>query len=264
MAEQRKTPNIIEILIVVVILGLLAALAGNASLLEAIAVLFAGWLEWLPRLGQLTLRHPLISGGLAAATAVLGVGLHLFGRWLWRRGAGQGRWRVLWSLYLLGIAFCLGGAGIAAIGLVHESGWLYRMETFSANLDRKKALSARAERGLKEAESQALRVQRHYGREGRFPESYRKNLEGEGTLSYSTVDEEGVVTVAFEPGFFIAPFAHPGEERLNALKQAGSLELRPRPDAAGVLHWRCSAAFASGFGPLNFLPDGCVLEGYRR
>lgn len=58
---------------------------------------------------------------------------HRFFGWLYRNWGGMSRpertWKLRWTLYFVGGLVLLFSAGIAAIGVVHQVGWIARSET---------------------------------------------------------------------------------------------------------------------------------------
>jgi hypothetical protein len=91
-----------------------------------VVTLASGWVFFLARVvPQLTVN---VSGVLTAAVclAALTWGLHAFLRWLHNqtRPAAAQRWRVRWTMAILGVIVLMFVAGIAATGMVHQIGWL--------------------------------------------------------------------------------------------------------------------------------------------
>ena len=116
---------------IVLVVGLISASVGNEVVLEVWATLLAGWIGFLQRVGP-KMRPTL--GGLVTflgCLVVLGPGLHLFLGWLYRSigradtGARR-RWRVRWTAALLALVVLMFVAGISAVGVVHQAGWIAR------------------------------------------------------------------------------------------------------------------------------------------
>jgi uncharacterized protein DUF1559 len=88
-----------------------------------------GWFEFLRRvIPNVTLdqRSTLFAAG---AILLFAVGVHFTGRW-WRRHlqATQGNdikpWRLRWTLLAVAVVFLTFTAGIAMVGITHQTGWL--------------------------------------------------------------------------------------------------------------------------------------------
>lgn len=126
--------------------------------LDVLLYLAVGWVPFLNRVApQIKVRWDLVLSTLAYAT-VLVVGSHLFLRWLlremWKPGSGgdslpatdHRRWRWRWTLGGFAILFLMFAAGIASVGIAHQSTWLARSpEPFyrrnNSRLDRIKCAS---------------------------------------------------------------------------------------------------------------------------
>jgi hypothetical protein len=109
----------------------LVFLVGMVAPLLPVSVLF-GWVPFLGRvLPELTVSWSGV-GTVAVCVLLLLVGLHLFCGWVSRRrqlGAAPGtvpggRWRFLWTACILGIVVLMFTAGIAAVGVVHQTAWV--------------------------------------------------------------------------------------------------------------------------------------------
>ena len=105
------------------------ALLGGESLIEAGFHLAFGWVFFLFRVlpkASLDLRGTLIA---VACMAGLAVGGHAFLRWLHsgiRGTASEGAWCARWTGMLLALVVTMFVAGIAAVGIAHQTGWLLR------------------------------------------------------------------------------------------------------------------------------------------
>jgi hypothetical protein len=96
-------------------------------LLQVPFYLVVGWGGFLLRvLPAVTFRWGAIAETLAVG-AVLGVGTHLFLRWLWRQlrpEADARPWPVRWSVSLVALLVLFFGATMATVGIGHHVGWL--------------------------------------------------------------------------------------------------------------------------------------------
>lgn len=110
---------------VLIVLLLLVVLAGAAELLEPPFRLLFGWLFHLRSV------LPAISWSMETLLCSLGAlllgvaGLHL----LMPRLTGRG-WPFRWSLAWCGLLTLLFATSIAAVGIVHQTGWLFRAPWF--------------------------------------------------------------------------------------------------------------------------------------
>jgi hypothetical protein len=91
--------------------------------------LVIGWAFFLAKV--VPALHINVEGLLIALVCILGLvgGLQSFMNWLVRRrpgpaGAQTGRWRFRWTLSILGLVMMMFVAGISAVGVVHQAGWL--------------------------------------------------------------------------------------------------------------------------------------------
>ncbi len=115
--------------VVAVFVGLTCIGSFGAVWLAALPVQLAtGWIFFLARvLPQVSVRPgPVVEAVLVLAA--LGVGLHLFMRWLWPqlRAPEQGTrpWPVRWSVSILSLLVLLFLATMATVGIGHHVGWL--------------------------------------------------------------------------------------------------------------------------------------------
>jgi hypothetical protein len=112
----------IELLVVIGILLVCSGLIGFTPPIQMFGLLLIGWVLHLVRIA----RETVIDGNatLTAATALACFvgGLHWLAlRWRQRSGAV---WPWRWTLSITGLMLCLAVAGIAAVGVAHQSVWL--------------------------------------------------------------------------------------------------------------------------------------------
>jgi hypothetical protein len=101
---------------------------GAVWLMEVPILLAVGWIPFIVRVfPEVTLNIPAILETVLVV-AVLGVGSHLFLRWLWQQlRAQQGEaspWPVRWSVSALALLVLLFLATMATVGIGHHLGWL--------------------------------------------------------------------------------------------------------------------------------------------
>jgi hypothetical protein len=108
-------------------LGIIAAVAVVASVpFELIVQLTVGWVLFLFRVVP---RVRVDAAGVVTAVvcvAALVIGLQTFAGWVTahNRPAPEARWRWRWTLALVGVVVLAFAAGVAAVGIVHQTGWL--------------------------------------------------------------------------------------------------------------------------------------------
>lgn len=126
--QMRKLVEPVALLVVSAGFLLLTArvlLRGQFYYAQATFELAAGWVFYLDRVAV-----AVSPAGLAAAAvclAGLAVGLHLFLAWLYRRAQPSDPargWRPRWTGAVLGVLLLAVVAGIAAVGVVHQTAWL--------------------------------------------------------------------------------------------------------------------------------------------
>lgn len=101
---------------------------GQTWVLMAPLLLALGWVAFLFRVvPEVTFRWGAIAEALVVA-GVLGVGLHVFLRRLWRQlradSAEASEWAPRWSAMLVALLVLLFGATMAAVGIGHHVGWM--------------------------------------------------------------------------------------------------------------------------------------------
>src|SRR5438067_1955146 len=118
--------TLIELIVVLVILFVLVGLCGVGWPGDLLFNLVAGWGWYLARVaGQVRVNWIGVLTALVCL-ALLSLGLHGFCRWLYGRPAApEGRlWRKRWTASLLGAVVLMFVAGIAAVGVTHQTAWL--------------------------------------------------------------------------------------------------------------------------------------------
>jgi hypothetical protein len=103
---------------------------GQLWLLQMPYLLVTGWVGFLRRvLPEVTLGWSAIAETVAVG-AVLGVGTHLFLRWVWRHLRHEKAvWPVRWSASVVALLVLLFGAAMATVGIGHQVGWLASRRT---------------------------------------------------------------------------------------------------------------------------------------
>jgi hypothetical protein len=109
-------------LLILVFAGLVfvAPCAGQAYPAQIAFHLAFGWVWFLGRVLPKASYDPQGIGTALASLALLALGSHLFLRWL-RPG-----WRARWTGTALGLVVLMFLAGTAAVGVLHQAGWLLR------------------------------------------------------------------------------------------------------------------------------------------
>jgi hypothetical protein len=99
---------------------------GQVWMFQVPWALALGWGGFLLRVvPEMTVRWDAIAE-TGVVGAVLGVGTHLFLRWLWRQlcPGDERPWPVRWSVSLVALLVLLFGATMATVGIGHHVGWL--------------------------------------------------------------------------------------------------------------------------------------------
>lgn len=114
----------------VVVIGLLLTCAGLFLPVDLALNLLLGWVLYLRRVGP-EVRVSWDGVALAAVClAGFAIGLHGFCRWLARSSAvnddQRPDWPARWTSAIVGLIWLMFVGGIAASGIVHQSGWLLR------------------------------------------------------------------------------------------------------------------------------------------
>src|SRR5687767_11727497 len=112
----------IELLVVLGILFVCSGLIGFTAPFQMFGLLLIGWMLHAIRIAKET-----VLDGSATLTAAMAIeffvgGLHWLAR-RWRERS-QAVWRWRWTLGITGLLLCLATAGIAAVGIAHQSIWL--------------------------------------------------------------------------------------------------------------------------------------------
>src|SRR5205085_7415789 len=86
--------------------------------------LVAGWVFFLGRVLPRIDPDPAEVVVAVVCLAGVTVGCHLFGRWLYPAFRPGEAWRWRWTLRVVGTVVLTFVAGTAAVGIVHQTGWL--------------------------------------------------------------------------------------------------------------------------------------------
>jgi hypothetical protein len=133
--------------------------------------LLFGWYSFMVMNAQAMQPNALLITEAIVCTILLGVGAHYFSRWLWVKATPEGTevWRVRWTVLGLAGLLLLFIAGIATIGITHQTAWLFTMKG-------PRVIDSWGPRFvlpqvLKSAEPVRDAVAAHYDRTGRLPDS---------------------------------------------------------------------------------------------
>lgn len=123
---RRRGFTLAELLVVILIIALLMALAGSSETtyyLTGPYHVVAGWLYYLTStLPKVRITWSAIITFLVAAMALIFVS-HSFFRWIAKQ-RGASMWRMASTIKVLAIVMLAFAAGICAVGVVHQIGWL--------------------------------------------------------------------------------------------------------------------------------------------
>jgi prepilin-type N-terminal cleavage/methylation domain-containing protein len=120
--------TIVELIVVLAIISALLICLGFTIPLEFIFYALFGWAVFLWKtIPQASVEPAAIAVGAGALAAMI-VLLHSFSRRMHRRLHGEQSsyrpWRFRWSLSIVFLVISLFSAGICALVLIHETGWL--------------------------------------------------------------------------------------------------------------------------------------------
>lgn len=112
----------------VAVLLFFVLMGGGYYVFEFPGYLLLGWIAFLANaLGRVRV-NPVAVVTFALCLGAFGTGVHLFGRWLygeWTARRGERKpWPRRWTLAIAALVVLLFTAGIACIGLMHQSAWL--------------------------------------------------------------------------------------------------------------------------------------------
>lgn len=193
--------TLIELVIVVAVVFALAFLVGDDYHSQVPARLLFGWYSFMVMNAHAMQPNWLLIVEAIVCTALLGVGSHYFCRWLWVKATPEGTtvWRVRWTVTGLAGVLLLFVAGIATIGITHQTAWLFTMKS-------PKVIDSWGPRFVLPAvikSSIPVRnaVEAHFARTGRLPDSAQEaridpgELQGREHVKALHVAEEGIVVI---------------------------------------------------------------------
>jgi hypothetical protein len=112
-----------------VVLVVMAVFADDALPLDTLAAIAIGWGRFIVRVvPRVTVHWGGVATGATVSFLVI-AGVHQFGRWWLNSGAPTDdlspcRWRLKWTLSVVGVVIVMFCAGISLVGVAHEVGWL--------------------------------------------------------------------------------------------------------------------------------------------
>lgn len=155
-----------------VVAGLVSLGAGEEYAIQIPVTLAFGWAPFAWNNVITAQLNWLLIAEAVLCTIALGIGGHYFMRWLWAQMAPEGAkvWRAQWTVAGLGGLLLLFVAGIATIGITHQTAWIFTdkgpfIETRSY-VDRVKVGEA-----IRAGGPARLAVQEHFAKTGRLPET---------------------------------------------------------------------------------------------
>ena len=103
---------------------------------DFLGALSLGWVSYLMRVVPRIQFNAEIAFGSLIALSLATFGLHRIMRW-WRVAQGSAeKWRAGWTLKITAMLLLLFATSIAATGIVHQVGWLFRAEQLTYNAGR--------------------------------------------------------------------------------------------------------------------------------
>ncbi len=176
---------------------LLLAYCGMALPIDLLFTLAVGWLVHLWRVVPRIEVNLAGVGTALVCLAFLGVGLHHFAGWLYRN-VGKGEeprvWRFRWTASILGGIVLMFVAGIAAVGVTHQSYWLATSpEPLTASGFREAVNRASSQNNLKQATLSVLKHCDDHGEDFRLGvllDERGEMLHGYHTLILPNLEQE--------------------------------------------------------------------------
>lgn len=214
---------------------------GPGFLFEVPFTLAFGWIVFLrDNVARLEL-NPLRVMEAAACIAVLGVGGHYFARWLHRQMAPAAAhpWRPGWSAAGLSAVLLLFIAGVATIGITHQTAWLFTDPQPLLNDSMGYIKRSRVQQAVAAASPAQMLVNEIFEKTGRLPESEIASPKIKPESRYAkkiSIRSGGVVQI----------------EIADLIEEGGIITLTPTPKD-GTLAWKCSSANMRSF----HLPSAC-------
>lgn len=208
---------------VAVVVIILIFFLGLFSLLELPFRLVFGWVFYLVEVVPQTRINPelLLSSSAALLLSITGM------QWLMRKFCDRNRWPWRFTLAWCGILVVMFGTSIAAVGIVHQTGWLFRLPKWIEM----RGFSMQAQ-AMNNAKQVLLAAKQHAkDHDGRLPDTCAEmmpEIVSEARIFWATVDR----------GMPLEPFVYAGAG-LND-QDPGDLPVvwSPRPNADG---WRVVA-----------------------
>jgi prepilin-type processing-associated H-X9-DG protein len=192
--RSRRTKILTAVLVLLIIMSCLGLEAPLVFVVLPALYLVFGWIGFIVRVfPQITVNASgLAMAGIAlAASALLA---HVLGRWLWNGSHPDRPWRARWTVSFLLLIVVLFGAGIAMVGITHQTVWLARTPGpwFSHGRGRETANRVKCASNLRQIGQAILLYANDH--DGQFPD----------TLQTLFKDEDLDLT----PGVFVCPSAN--------------------------------------------------------
>lgn len=225
----------------IVFLLLVFFAAGPWFLVEIPFTLAFGWILFLrDHVARLEL-NPLRVMEATGCIAVLGVGGHYFARWLHRQMAPAAAhpWRAGWTVAGVSAVLLLFVAGVATIGISHQTAWLFTDPRPLVNDSMGYVKRARVVEAVMAASPAQTLVNEIFEKTGRLPESEIASSKTEPESRYAkkiSIRSGGVVQI----------------EISDLIDEGGVITLTPTPKD-GALQWKCSSVNMRSF----HLPSAC-------
>jgi prepilin-type processing-associated H-X9-DG protein len=122
--KSRREKNFLAILALAIVLLVLSCL-GFLPGFDVLGFLLTGWAFFIQRVfPQVRVRWDAVISFVVYAVLLI-AGSHLFLSWLYRQ-MGAGKWHKRWTLSGFCLVILMFAAGIAMIGVVHQTTWLVR------------------------------------------------------------------------------------------------------------------------------------------
>ncbi|MBA3685891.1 MAG: sulfite exporter TauE/SafE family protein [Planctomycetes bacterium] len=243
----------------VLIVILIDGIAGGGSLMIVPLLVIFGWIPFLMRVSGEWRWSPEGILTFAVCTALLTIGAHLFLRRL-RRSMDPAAtpWRARWTVSLAALVVVLFGAGVATLGVVHQTSWLAR-ERWHDDSHWHKAQSLLHQLGGEWERNPMTPAQIGTWLRTRLPEWRVVVLPADGGIGAVVIGEErggraDEVTVAIVPSEKPRPEVSRERGRWKVSRERGTTVAREVVRASALIE-----AFAAGKAAAPSAPEGLPL-----
>lgn len=162
---------VVWLFIAFIVLGFFLG-SGSEYLMQIPFTLALGW-SWFAWKNVIAVQwNWLLIGEAIVCTIALAIGGHYFMRWLWTQmgPAGAVPWRAQWTVAGLGGLLLLFVAGIATIGITHQTAWIFTDKGPFIEAD-DYTNRARMSEAIMAGSAARMAVQEYFVRTGKLPQT---------------------------------------------------------------------------------------------